>query len=188
MSSGFATPCSTMRIASNPKTTPRRDDANPGESVTTIGCFPIFRVIARAASTTSESVRSWRTNSTNFMICTGLKKCIPSTRPGRVVPSAIDDTESDDVFVARMAEGPVKASNRPNSSRLISRSSITASMTRSAPDTAASRSSIIARRPSACRASCAEILPRSTPPSRLVCILPAAAVNTSLLLSVRVVS
>ena len=30
MSSGLATPCSTIRIASIPSTIPSRDDANPG--------------------------------------------------------------------------------------------------------------------------------------------------------------
>src|SRR5439155_1032050 len=49
MSSTLATPSSSMRMASSPMATPRRDVAKPGESFTTIGCFPIFSATARIA-------------------------------------------------------------------------------------------------------------------------------------------
>ncbi len=46
-----------------------------------------------------------RTTSTSFSTGAGLKKCIPTTRSGRPVTSAISVTESADVLVARIASG-----------------------------------------------------------------------------------
>ena len=188
MSAGLATPCSTMRMASRPNTTPRRDEAKPGESLTTIGCFPIRVTASRARARKSSPVRSCRTSSTSFMICTGLKKCMPSTRSGRVVAAAMAATESEEVFVARTAEETVSESSRAKRSLLIPRSSITASMTRSASVTAASRSPITSIRLMASLALPSVILPRVTPPSRFSSIRAGAASSTAALLSVSAVS
>ena len=56
-------------------------------------------------STASSELRSARTISTSGSSGAGLKKCIPITRSGRSVASAICETESADVFVARIASG-----------------------------------------------------------------------------------
>ena len=48
---------------------------------------------------------SARTISTSGISGAGLKKCMPTTRSGRVVAAAISVTESAEVFVARIASG-----------------------------------------------------------------------------------
>ena len=61
----------------------------------------------------------------------GLKKCMPTTRSGCRVASAISVTDSADVFVARTASGRVMRSSSAKSSRFGSSSSTIASITRS---------------------------------------------------------
>ena len=74
---------------------PSRLDANPGESLTTMQVLPIAAPAARAVATADSLVCSVRTSSTSFMMWAGLKKCIPSTRPGLGVASASLGTLSD---------------------------------------------------------------------------------------------
>src|SRR5438105_4435579 len=82
ISSGEATPSSTMRIASSASAMPRREVANPGASRTTTTSLPSRAPTARQAVTTIGSVRSPWTISRSFITWTGLKKCRPITRPG----------------------------------------------------------------------------------------------------------
>ena len=56
MSSADATPCSTIRIASSPNTTPRRLDANPGESWTTIGSLANRRAMVHARYGSKDAI------------------------------------------------------------------------------------------------------------------------------------
>ena len=69
--------------------------------------------------------------STSFMICAGLKKCIPITLPGRFVAAAISLIESAEVLLAMMAVSGSTASSSPSTSRLTFIFSGTASMTMS---------------------------------------------------------
>ena len=56
-------------------------------------------------------------------------KCIPSTRPGRLVAAASVVIEIDEVFDARMTSGLVIVASRANSSHLACGSSKIASTT-----------------------------------------------------------
>ena len=66
------------------------------------------------------------------MTLAGLKKCMPSTSPGRFVNAAIRSTSSVEVLVARIAPRFITASSARNTDFLTARSSNTASMIRSA--------------------------------------------------------
>ncbi len=74
-----------------------------------------------------------RTTSTSFNTGAGLKKCMPTTRSGRPVTSAISVTESADVLVARIASGSSTESSSLKTAPLVAMSSMTASITRSHP-------------------------------------------------------
>ncbi len=79
-----------------------------------------------------------RTTSTSFMVCTGLKKCRPSTRSGRAVAAAIRVTESAVVPVAStVLSGQIRSSSA-KTSRFSSSCSGTSSITRSAAAAAVS--------------------------------------------------
>src|SRR2546427_2281084 len=71
------------------------------------------------------------TTSTSFMSGTGLKKCSPSTCPGRFVAAAIAVTLHDEVFEASSAWGRQMASSFAKVSFLSGWFSVMASMTRS---------------------------------------------------------
>src|SRR5207249_1497203 len=103
MSSAEATPSSSIRIASRPSAKPNRLEAKPGESLTTIGSFPSALAYVTARSRDWEVVCVWVTTSTSFMASTGLKKCMPTTRPGSRAAAAIAATESEEVLVASKA-------------------------------------------------------------------------------------
>src|SRR2546425_356419 len=165
MSSAVATPCSSMRIASSPSTTPSRLEAKPGESRTTIGSLPSRRASATARSTAAGSARAWVTTSTSFIACTGLKKCRPTTRPGVRTAAAMAPTDRDDVLVASRASGGVAASSSANKRRFTARSSTTASMTTAASRTAPASDASVRSRCAAAVLSPAVSLPRWTPPA-----------------------
>ena len=74
-------------MASNAKTIPRRLDANPGESRTSMTSFPMRRPTARADARASGEVCSALTSSRSFITGGGLKKCIPTTRAGLPEPA-----------------------------------------------------------------------------------------------------
>ncbi len=111
---------------------------NPARSPIVTSCLPSFCANVSTSSTTSGSVTTVRTISTNFMTGAGLKKCSPTTLPGRPVATAISVTDSEEVFVARMVSGRHSPSSRPKIERLRSRCSGTASTTRSASARASS--------------------------------------------------
>jgi hypothetical protein len=67
------------------------------------------------------------TTSTNGINGTGLKKCMPATRPGCLSPLPSAAIDSDDVFDARMQPGEITCSRCANNSRLAFKSSTTAS-------------------------------------------------------------
>ena len=113
--------CSTIRLPMKPSHTPERP--------------PSCRYASPAASPSPARRRpsaSPRTTSSSFMTLAGLKKCMPRTSCGRLVPAAIRSTSSVDVLVARIAPGFAASSSVANTCSLIAMSSNTASMTRSA--------------------------------------------------------
>ena len=61
--------------------------------------------------------------SISFISCAGRQKCIPTTRSGRFEPAAISVMERVEVLEANIASDPQTLSRRPNSSRLMARSS-----------------------------------------------------------------
>ena len=124
---------------------------NPALSPTTTGCLPSRSARAFTSSKTSSAVMTVRITSTNCSTGAGLKKCIPTTRLGSEVATAISVTGSDDVFVARTASDETTWSTLPRSSFLRSRCSGTASTTSWQP-ARSPRSVVYVTLP--CRASC----------------------------------
>src|SRR5580693_8972697 len=51
---------------------------NPGDSLITTTSFPIRLPTSTAVASVSSSVSKARTTSISFILCTGLKKCIPT--------------------------------------------------------------------------------------------------------------
>ena len=157
---------------------------NPALSPTMTGFLPIRSASALTSSKTSSAVMTVRMTSTNCCTGAGLKKCMPTTRLGFDVATAISVTGSDEVFVARIASGETTASTLPSSSFLRSSCSGTASTTSWQPASSA-RSVVYVTL--ACRASCSSwvILPRASaravlPPSTcLPCSTPASSTSTA---------
>ena len=84
----------------------------PGVSAASTTVLPHASTSARAATVTSALVESAGTISTRGITGAGLKKCIPTTRPGCAAADASEATENDDVFVARIAPGANDAAER----------------------------------------------------------------------------
>ena len=101
----------------------------PALSPTTTGCLPRRWARALTSSNTSSSVTTVRTTSTNCSTGAGLKKCMPTTRLGLLVATAISVTDRLEVFVARTASGATMPSSLAKTSFLRSRCSGTASTT-----------------------------------------------------------
>ena len=112
---------------------------------------------------------------------TGLKKCSPATRDGSCSAAAIAVTGSELVLVASTVCAGQTFSKAENSSRLVSRSSRTASMTRSHSWSGASGSPTGCSRSFAAAASSAVILPLATSLSNM----PETEVTASLTASAR---
>ena len=91
----------------------------------------------------------------------GLKKCIPTTRPGELVAAAISVTDNADVFVASTASAPADRSSSAKSARFGSSSSTIASMTRS-HDASSSTAVVVSNRASAASRASASSCPFST--------------------------
>src|SRR5205823_4934692 len=126
-----------------------RFETKPGKSLATAGVLPSSCASSVIASAVSSEVSRPRTTSTSFSTGTGLKKCMPITRSGRDVTAASDVIGIEDVFEARIAPSGRSSSARRKTSCLTSASSITASISRSAPlKPAESRSSTGSRRAS----------------------------------------
>src|SRR6185312_292855 len=101
----------------------------PGVSVASTVVLPHASTRARAAAVTAALVERADTISTSGITGAGLKKCTPTTRSGCVAADASDATDSDDVFVARIASGATTPASAANSARFTARSSTTASIT-----------------------------------------------------------
>ena len=179
MSPGLATPSSTMRIASMPRVMPRRLEANPGESLTTMGSFPMASTMATALVRVASSTRSWTTISTSFMMWTGLKKWSPKHRSGWGRPSAMAANDSDEVLLARMAPSFTTGAAAAMTERLTSRSSTTASMTKSTPVHASATVSAVVRRSRVASSSSCVIFWRSTAPASCAAMVSRAAGSAS---------
>ena len=113
----------------------------PGVSLQRTGRLPALSAHSYAVSTAASLERRARTISTSGSTGAGLKKCMPTTRSGRSVASAISDTDSAEVFVASTASGRVMRSSSPKSSRFASSSSTIASTIRS--QSASSETSVV---------------------------------------------
>ena len=105
----------------------------PGVSEATTGVLLHDSTSCSARATTPLSVPSQGTISTSGSTGAGLKKCIPMTRSGRLHAAAIDATERDEVFVARIASDATAAESLAKSACLAANSSIMASITMPQP-------------------------------------------------------
>ena len=132
MSSGVATPCSTMRMASIPRHTPSREDAKPGKFSYGDHVFSDGQPKAWISWSTLSEVCSWTTTSKSFMMCTGLKKCMPMTFSGLRMAAAIFVTLKEEVFVPKTQCSGAWFSKEENRLCLSSNRSGIASMRRSA--------------------------------------------------------
>src|SRR5438477_1338108 len=119
----------------------RRLTTKPGASPTSTPRFFSFLTTSHAVASWLSVVRGVRTISTSGITATGLKKCRPTSAP---IPS----TESEDVFVARIASGAASRASA-STSRFASISSNTASSTTSQPSNSSQLvppSTIVARK------------------------------------------
>src|SRR5437868_2275743 len=78
---------------------------NPGDSLIRTTSLPMRRPTAETAAMVSSSVSTARSTSMSFILCTGLKKCIPTHLLARNVTLAISVMLNDDVFEARIVPG-----------------------------------------------------------------------------------
>ncbi len=120
---------------------------NAGASLTSTAVFFSFLATPKAVASDASSVCSPRTISSSGRIATGLKKWKPTTRSGCLSFEAISVTDSEEVFVARMACSGTTASTSANTFCLTPISSNTASMTKSASPKAAALSRTPVTRP-----------------------------------------
>ncbi len=100
----------------------------PGASWTTTGVFPRVLASAKIVATVSSVVRLPRMTSTSGIRCTGLKKCIPATRPGSTAPTPISVIGNVDVLDAKMAVRGTFSSHSRSTARLTASFSTTASI------------------------------------------------------------
>jgi len=110
----------------------------PGLSRTTTGHLPSRLACATTAATVASLVAGPRTTSTSVIRRTGLKKCIPQNRAGSARPAASRAIGLVEVLVAMIVAGPTSRSMSASTCCLTSVRSVTLSITRSAPATAAS--------------------------------------------------
>ena len=139
ISFALATPSANILIASLPSTTPSLEVAKPGTSLTNMVVFCMIKPASSAIFTVSLLVLSCLTNSSNFIIGTGLKKCIPINRSGRLIAPAILPIDRLDVLVAKTAFRFAYCSTSWKICCLSSRISGTASIIKSQSLTAFSR-------------------------------------------------
>ena len=146
----------------------------PGVDFACTGVLPQPLASSKIASATARPVRSPDTTSTSFISGTGLKKCMPTRRPGCFSSRASAVIDSDEVFDASTASGAMMASSSRSRPCLTPRFSTMASTTRPA-----SASSDIApagtMRAIAASAAAASSLPLVTRPSRVAFSLSRAS-------------
>lgn len=133
----------------------------PALSPQTTGFLPTASTSACTSASTWSSVTTVRTISTRFWTGAGLKKWMPTTRPGRELAVEISVTERLEVLVASTASGATIPSSSRNSAFLVSSDSTTASTTRSA-SVRPLRSVVKVIRPSSSACSASVILSRFT--------------------------
>ena len=104
----------------------------PSHTPETTAVFLIFLPICMTVAITSGALFLPRTTSSSFITFAGLKKCMPTTSPGRLVKAAILSTSSVEVLEARMAPGLATSSSFLKTCSFTPISSNTASITRSA--------------------------------------------------------
>ncbi len=138
----------------------------PGVDAACTGVLPQAPAVAAIVAATAGSVARPDTTSTSGISGTGLKKCMPTIRPGRSMPCASAVIDSDEVFEASMAPGSTSGSSCANSVRLAARSSTIASITRPATQASASVPTVTIRASAAAAASPAS-LPRATSLSKV---------------------
>ena len=126
--SSIRQPSCTRRTASERYGARIRLTRNPGASRTTTGVLPSVLARAKIVATVSSLVRSPRITSTSGIRCTGLKKCIPATRPGSSAPTAISVMGSVDVLEAKIAARGTASSHSFRTARLTASFSTTASI------------------------------------------------------------
>ena len=103
----------------------------PVESCARTGVLPSFAPNATISSYTAGSVAIVRTTSTSFITGTGLKKCSPTNRCGRLVEAAISVTVSDEVLLAKIVDAGQSPSSARNNSCLAGKFSMIASTIKS---------------------------------------------------------
>ena len=127
MSSIEPTPSSSARIASSRYGTSSRFTIKPVLSCARTAVFPSFTPNATISSYTAGSVAIVRTTSTSFITGTGLKKCSPTKRCGRLVAVAISVIVSEEVLLAKIVDAGQILSSALNSSRFAGSCSMIAS-------------------------------------------------------------
>ncbi len=132
MSSTVPRPCSCDRTASRRYGTSRRLTMNPGLSGAVIGSLPSDCAKANTVRYVSSLVVRPRMTSTSFISGTGLKKCSPANRSGRLVFAASSVMHRDEVFEHRMVCSATTASSAANVRAFSSMFSMIASIIRSA--------------------------------------------------------
>ena len=144
---------------------------NPGLSFTLTGVLPSSRVSSWTLVKVSSEVCNALMISTNAIIGTGLKKCMPITLSGLLLTEASFVSDSDDVLEAIMVSGPETLSISSNRSSLRAMFSVAASMTRSQSARSDRLVVVLIFRIAASFAS-AVIFSRSTSLCRLLSIVP----------------
>src|SRR3954467_3958337 len=94
---------------------------NPGDSRTSTVSFPIRRATSSIASSVAGALSRACTISISFILCTGLKKCMPATRPGFVSEPAnsvmlradVLDAITADAGARRIGGDPCRCRSEP---------------------------------------------------------------------------
>ena len=129
--SSMACPSSRSHNASAMENISRRLTRKPAPSLTTTGVLPSRRQSRTTRAAVSSEVRVPEMTSTSGILCTGLKKCIPTTRSGFGVSAPIRSMESDEVLEASTASSGTCSASWAKTFCLTSSRSTTASMTKS---------------------------------------------------------
>ncbi len=167
------------RWPSSPNGRLHRFTRKPGPSTASITTLPIASPVARATASASSEDCSPATTSSSRISGAGLKKCIPTTRSGRLAAPAIAVTSSEEVLDASThCSETTSLESVPNNWCLSSRRSGAASIT--SPQGCRSwRSGAGSRRAAAALASSSLQRPRSAPRSRcrLICSIPRSSAS-----------
>ncbi|MNH17387.1 hypothetical protein D3C79_770560 [compost metagenome] len=161
---------------------------SPGDSLTMMEVLPICSHSARVRITTSSLVARPRTSSTSFILCTGLKKCMPMTRSALSTDAAISVTLRAEVLVAMIASAASSGAAWLMTAFFTASCSETVSTSQFAPLAASLRSLVVSKLASDCCACSSLTLPRRTPSPRIFSMLARAWVNEAGLVSTTTVA